>query len=87
MAQWKDTPYWSQLELPIGRLSLNSIKGFGLDKPITGYNIVLEDGEYGDGSNFAEKEIAVTDLAVAKQEAISFLREKIQETLEVIDNG
>jgi hypothetical protein len=88
MLQWNDTPYWSELELPIGRLTLRA-RGYSSDpeQNIIAYKIVIEDGEYGDGGNFAEKEIAIADLEAAKQEAIAFLREKIQETLTLLDEG
>lgn len=82
---WVDTNYYSEMYLPIGRLILYRLPR-SLGEAVAGYRIVLEDGEYGDGGNFAEKETAITDLDTAKQEAIAFLREKIQETLALLDD-
>jgi hypothetical protein len=92
--KWEHYGDAASLRLPICEIYIHPRNEWNPDKSwnapsliVAGYKITLLDGEYGDGGNFAEKEIAIADLEAAKQEAIAFLREKIQETLTLLDEG
>jgi hypothetical protein len=84
MLKWQDGSNYSELALPICHLYIYPTN---VRQDNANWRIVIEDGEYGDGPNLAEKEVPAADMDALKRQAIAFLREKLLETLEIIDNG
>jgi hypothetical protein len=93
--KWEHYGDAASLRLPICEIYIHPRNEWNPDKSswnapsyiVVGYKITLLDGEYGDGENFAEEEVPPADMDTLKQQAIAFLREKIQETLTLLDEG
>jgi hypothetical protein len=91
--QWEERwPYYLQLDLPIGRLYISPRKEWNPDKSwnapnqiTVGYTLQLDDG--GEGHTFAVKEVPPANMEDLKHQGIEWLREKIQETLTLLDEG